>query len=139
MSDAIHVLFLCPHAAAKSVLAMTYFAAMAAEVGLEVTVSNAGTEPDQEINPAVYRYLLEEGFDLTGFKPTHLMAHHLDAADLIVSLGCLYPEQAPAGKQFLDWADVPMLSDSLQTSRDIIHEKVRQLSTALNGDNELVG
>lgn len=135
MADVIHVLFLCPHGAAKSVLAMTYFAKMASQAGLAVTVSNAGTEPDPEINSAVYGYLLAEGFDLTGFKPSRLTNDHLNAADLIVSLGCIHPDEAPAGKAFLDWADVPMLSDGFQVSRDKIYEKVGRLVTELNENN----
>lgn len=131
MSDAIHVLFLCPHAAAKSVLAMTYFEAMATQAGLKVMVSNAGTEPDPDINPAVYLHLLNEGYDLKGFKPSLLTDSQLKAADIIVSMGCISLDQAPSGKQFLDWVDVPMLSDGFQASRDIIYEKVRQLVTKL--------
>jgi protein-tyrosine-phosphatase len=66
------ILFLCPHAAAKSVLAMTYFNDLAIRAGLDVAVDNAGTEPDPAINLGVAAFLLDEGFDLTGFVPSLL-------------------------------------------------------------------
>ena len=40
------VLFMCPHGAAKSVLASAYFRRLAKERGLNVEVDSAGTEPD---------------------------------------------------------------------------------------------
>ena len=39
------VLFMCPHGAAKSVLASAYFKQLAAARGLRVRVDAAGTEP----------------------------------------------------------------------------------------------
>jgi len=40
------VLFICPHGAAKRVLASAYFQRLAKERGLNVRVESAGTEPD---------------------------------------------------------------------------------------------
>ena len=40
------ILFMCPHGAAKSVLASAYFQRLAKERGLNVHVASAGTEPD---------------------------------------------------------------------------------------------
>ena len=127
MTTTSTILFLCPHAAAKSVLAMTYFADLASKAGLQMSVCNAGTEPDPTINPAVERYLKNEGFDLSGFVPGLLTAADLDAADIIVSMGCIDAEQAPAGTRFLDWSDVPMLSDGFQIARNMIHAHVVEL------------
>ncbi len=45
------VLFLCPHGAAKSVLASSHFARLAKERGLRVRVDFAGTEPDPRFRP----------------------------------------------------------------------------------------
>ncbi|MFK7802005.1 MAG: hypothetical protein AB8G95_10260 [Anaerolineae bacterium] len=127
MSQIKNILFLCPHAAAKSVLAMTYFADLSSKAGLEISVSNAGTEPDPVLNPAVGDYLLNEGFDLIGFIPGLLTNEELASADMIVSMGCIEAEQAPAGTDFRDWSDVPLLSDDFQVSRDKIHQHVVEL------------
>lgn len=132
MNQIKHILFLCPHAAAKSVLAMTYFTDLAGKAGLDITVRNAGTEPDPILNPAVGGYLLAEGFDLFGFVPGLLTAEHFNAADMVVSIGCIEAEQVPAGKAFRDWSDVPMLSDDFKLARDKIHAHVVELVNELS-------
>lgn len=45
------VLFMCPHGAAKSVLASAYFERLATERGLNVRVESAGTDPDPTVAP----------------------------------------------------------------------------------------
>ena len=133
MTNIKDVLFLCPHGAAKSVLAMTYFAHLAKRAGLEVTAKNAGTEPDPVINPKVEAHLKNEGFDLSGFIPPLLKEADFEQADLIVSIGCIEADQAPLDKPFLDWSDVPMLSDDFQGSRDKIYAHVVTLVDELAG------
>ena len=127
MTEIKNILFLCPHGAAKSVLAMTYFNDLAQQAGIEAIAKNAGTEPDPTINPKVEACLKGEGFDWSGFIPPLLQDSDLEEADLIVSIGCIAAEQAPAGKRFLDWSDVPMLSDDFQGSRDKIYSHVCKL------------
>ena len=125
------VLFLCPHAAAKSVLAMTYFAHLATQAGLDVSVQNAGTEPDSAISPTVAAYLKKEGFDLIGFTPSLLTEAELAAADIVVSMGCITADRVPHGTDFLDWSDVPNPSDGFQLSRDKIYKHVVELVNSL--------
>lgn len=127
-----HVLFLCPHAAAKSVLAMTYFADLANKAGLDITASNAGTEPDPNINPEVEACLKQEGFDLSGFSPALLTDEHLDAADIVVSMGCISADRAPEGVEYIDWSDVPPVSADFQAARDRIYERVQMLIAELH-------
>lgn len=132
MTTPQYVLFLCPHAAAKSVLAMTYFTDLAQTAALDVIVWNAGTEPDAAVHPAVEAYLKDEGFDLTGFTPNLLTDADLHKADIIISMGCINGDKVPEGVRFIDWSDVPMLSDGFQASRDKIYahtvELVKELS-----------
>ena len=134
MTKQTNLLFLCPHAAAKSVLAMTYCADLAEKAGLNLAVSNAGTEPDPVINPAVASYLSDEGFDLSGFVPGLLKQSDLEAADIVISIGCIEADQVPAGKRFIDWSDVPMLSDDFQLSRDKIYTHVVALVGELSAE-----
>ena len=82
------VLFPCPHGAAKSVLASTYFKVMAAERGLRVRVGFAGTEPDPQIAPKVREHLQRQGLEVTSAAPREVTAADIDAADLVISLGC---------------------------------------------------
>src|SRR4030095_6320490 len=51
------VLFLCPHGAAKSVLASAYFQRAARERGLTVRVDSAGIEPQEALAPVVVDHL----------------------------------------------------------------------------------
>lgn len=51
------ILFMCPHGAAKSVLASAYFQRLAKERGLNVHVESAGTEPDATVSSAVAAHL----------------------------------------------------------------------------------
>jgi protein-tyrosine-phosphatase len=59
------LLFLCPHNAAKSVLAAAYCQRLLAQCGLEVQVASAGTEPDAAVSPAVVALLRREGSEIT--------------------------------------------------------------------------
>ena len=132
MNQVKNVLFLCPHAAAKSVPALTYFADLASQAGFEISVSNAGTEPDPTVNSAVADWLLTEGFDLTDFIPPLLTSEDLKSADMIVSLGCISVDEAPATADFRDWSDVPLPSAGLQASRDKIYQHVVALVSELS-------
>lgn len=62
------VLFLCPHAAGKSLLAATYFRAAAVRSGPDVLIDVAGPEPDEENIPAVVAALLAQGHEI-GWDP----------------------------------------------------------------------
>jgi arsenate reductase len=81
------VLFLCPHGAAKSVLASAYFKAVAAERGLRVRVDFAGIEPDAEIAPKVRERLRQQGLEPSS-SPRQVTAGDLEQADVVISLGC---------------------------------------------------
>ena len=51
------VLFMCPHGAAKSVLASAYFERYAKERGLNVRVCVSRPDPDEAVAPAVAAHL----------------------------------------------------------------------------------
>ncbi len=74
------VLFLCPHNAAKSVLAAAYFDMMAFERGLPFRADSAGTEPDDQPLPAVVAALQADGIDVAGHRPRHVTAEDLTHA-----------------------------------------------------------
>jgi len=74
------VLFLCPHGAAKSVLASAYFQRAAKERGLNVRVDAAGTEPDPAVSQAVADHLRENGYEVPVKKPRKVTGQDLEAA-----------------------------------------------------------
>ena len=107
------VLFMCPHGAAKSVLASAHFRRLAKERGLNVRVDSAGTEPDPTIAPAVARHLEEGGYDVPATKPRRATRLEMATADVIVSIGCDRGKLTLPRGQLIQWDDVPSPSQDL--------------------------
>ncbi|MEM7346497.1 MAG: hypothetical protein AAF485_19825 [Chloroflexota bacterium] len=120
------ILFLCPHGAAKSVMASAYCQHLAQQKGLNVTTQCAGTDPDAEVAPAVAALLQTEGVAITNQPPHAVTTEELAAADYIISLGCDVSHLIPPQTEIIDWSDVPLPSQGLQRSRDMIYEKVQR-------------
>jgi protein-tyrosine-phosphatase len=120
------VLFLCPHGAAKSVLATAYFRKQAAARGLDVHVDSAGTEPDPAVAPLVATHLAAQGLDVPISTPRLVSAEDLDAADLVVTLGCDLAGRRVRGEQ-RRWDDVPSPSADFAGADAAIKRHVEQL------------
>ena len=121
------VLFLCPHGAAKSVLASAYFRRLAKERGLNVIVDSAGTEPDPSVSPAVATHLATQGYPVSSEKPRLVTADDLAKADVVVSLGCdLARSPTPAGT-LVKWDDVPGPGEDFAGADDAIRRHVTAL------------
>jgi protein-tyrosine-phosphatase len=121
------VLFLCPHGAAKSVLASAYFIRAARERGLNVRVDAAGTEPDAVVAAAVSKHLTGRGYPLPVTTPRRVTADEFTQADLVISLGCdLKDLPAPHGT-VRRWDDVPAPSEDFATADQAIYAKVMAL------------
>ena len=121
------VLFMCPHGAAKSVLASAYFQRRAKERGLNVVVDAAGTEPDATVSPAVAAHLKERGYSVPIEKPRKVTAEDLASADLVISLGCdVAGLPQPRGK-LVRWDEVPAPSEGLSATDDAIRTRVDAL------------
>jgi arsenate reductase (thioredoxin) len=114
------IIFLCPHAAAKSVIAAAYFNRIAKERGLDFVADAAGTEPQEAVSPAVVKLLAEEGIDVSQHKPRRVTELELKTAYRLVSLGCPIEELAIAPDAVEDWSDVPPPSQDLLKTRDKI-------------------
>ncbi len=100
MSDRPVVLFLCVHNSGRSAAARVLLDHYG---GGRIEVLSAGSEPGQQINPAVAQILAERGLDPTREFPKPLTDEVARAADVIVTMGCgdacpVYP-----GKRYLDW------------------------------------
>jgi len=121
------VLFMCPHGAAKSVLASAYFQQLATERGLNVRVASAGTDPDPQIAPAVAKHLKANGYEVPATKPRRVTADDMSSADVVVSIGCeLEGLPAPRGR-LVKWDDVPAPSEDFARADAKIREHVMQL------------
>ena len=121
------VLFVCVHNAGRSQMAAAFTTALGAG---RVVVRSAGSEPAAALNPAVLAAMAEVGLDLTGESPTKLTGATVEAADIVITMGCgdacpIYP-----GKRYLDW-DLPDPAgqplEAVRAIRDEIRGRVERL------------
>jgi Low molecular weight phosphotyrosine protein phosphatase len=124
----ISVLFLCPHAAGKSILAATYFRAAAARLGLDATADVAGPEPEHDLGPRVRQALRDQGF-VEHWQPRLLTEHDTAHADTIINIGC-DRSMIPTENTVIEW-DVPLLTDDFPGSMAAIHQLAESLAADL--------
>jgi len=129
MSDT--VLFLCPHNAAKSVIAVTYFRHLVAQAGLDLTADSAGTDPDAAVWPSVIELLHDDGLQADQRIPRHVTPEDLAGARRIISMGCDLPATAAHSSNVEHWDDLPLASQDLPAARDAIRAKVETLVAQL--------
>ena len=121
------VLFLCPHGAAKSILASAYFERLAKERGLNVRVESAGTDPDPTVSPAVAAHLERQGYPAPRSNPRKVNANDLESANVVISIGCdLSGLEAPRGR-LVRWDEVPSPSEDLARADEAIRKRVTDL------------
>ncbi len=125
------VLFVCVHNAGRSQMAA---ALLDHHAGGRVRVRSAGSAPASEINPNVVAAMAELGLDLSREFPKPLTGEAVEAADVVVTMGCGDACPAFPGKRYLDW-ELPdpagKTLDEVRTIRDSIDERVRVLLTDL--------
>lgn len=126
------VFFVCPHGAAKSVLAAAYFQHLAHQHGLPYHAVCGGTEPEAAIAPPVLAWLLAEGFPIPNPAPQLVTPQALAAATRVVTLNCDLERLMPIGLAAERWDDVPPVSEDLPTARAAIYKHVEKLVHELN-------
>ena len=133
--DVPEVLFVCEQNAGRSQMAAVLTHALA---GDRVHVRSAGSMPAADLNPAVVVALREVELDVTQEFPKPLTDDVVQAADIVVTMGCgdacpVYP-----GKRYLDWKlddpdDLPL--DEVRRVRDEIRAHVESLLAELGVDS----
>jgi protein-tyrosine-phosphatase len=125
------VLFVCVHNAGRSQMAA---ALLDHHAHGAVRVRSAGSTPAQEINPAVREAMDELGLDISREFPKKLTTDAVEAADVVITMGCGDSCPIFPGKRYLDWQlDDPAgkTLDQIRPIRDEIARRVRDLLTAL--------
>ena len=125
------VLFVCVHNAGRSQMAAGLLDQLAAG---RVHVRTAGSDPADQINPAVVEAMAEVGVDLSKEFPKPLTDEVVGAADAVITMGCgdacpIYP-----GKRYEDWELEDPEGEDLETVRrirDQIARRVRALVSDL--------
>jgi arsenate reductase (thioredoxin) len=127
VSTTPEVLFVCVHNAGRSQMAAGLLNHHAKG---RVQVRSAGSQPADQLNPAVVAAMDEVGIDLSREFPKPLTDEAVQASDVVITMGCgdacpIYP-----GKRYLDWqlddpAGQPV--ETVRRIRDDIDARVRQL------------
>jgi arsenate reductase len=129
--DRPEVLFVCVHNAGRSQMA-------AGLVKLRsrgrIHVRSAGSAPGEQINPAVIEAMAELGVDMSEEFPKPLTDEVVEAADVVITMGCgdacpIYP-----GKKYEDWElDDPAgrTIDTVRRIRDELDARVGELIAEL--------
>ena len=128
------ILFLCPHGAAKSVMAAAYFNRLAQQHALSVVADAAGTDPDETVSPVVVNMLQSEAIDVSRHQPRRVTSEELENARHIVSIGCALENLAVAPERVEQWLDVPMVSQDADAARDSIRAHVAALVDELSAE-----
>ena len=126
------VLFLCVHNAGRSQMALGWFNHLA---GGRAVAWSGGSEPGTEVNPSAIAAMREVGIDITAEFPKPWTDEIVQAADVVVTMGCgdacpLFP-----GKRYEDWELEDPAGKDLDTVRrvrDDIKSRVEQLLNDLD-------
>lgn len=123
------ILFVCEHNAGRSQMAAAFAEWLS---GGHVHVRSAGRNPLGVLNPAVVEALHEVGIDLRHAYPSGLRHDVLNAADVVVDMGCEAPGYT--AKRHIAWDvrdpyDQPI--EVVREVRDDIEQRVRGLLAEL--------
>jgi arsenate reductase (thioredoxin) len=122
------ILFVCVHNAGRSQMAAAL--AMHLSVG-KVHVRSAGSQPDQQINPAAIQALAERGIEITEAFPKPLTDDVVRAADVIITMGCGDACPIFPGKRYEDWEVADPAGQTIEVVRAIRDDIAARVTTLL--------
>ena len=126
------ILFVCVHNAGRSQMAAGLMRKLGGE---RVAVRSAGSDPAEAINPAAVEAMAEVGIDLADAAPKLLERDAVEAADVVVTMGCGDTCPIFPGKRYEDWQlDDPAGKDleRVRRIRDEIEVRVAALLRSLD-------
>ncbi len=121
------VLFLCTHNSGRSQMALGFFQALA---GDRAVAWSGGSEPGRDLNAAAVEAMRERGIDITGEFPKPWTDEIVQAADVVITMGCGDACPIFPGKRYEEWTlEDPAGQDLDQVGpiRDEIESRVREL------------
>lgn len=102
--------------------------------GSDVQVFSGGSQPAERINPVAAAAMAEVGIDISDKEPQRWADDGIEAADVVVTMGCgdtcpLFP-----GVRYVDWEltdpdGLPI--EAVRPIRDEIEKRVRELLNQL--------
>jgi protein-tyrosine-phosphatase len=134
-SEAPEVLFVCVQNAGRSQMAAGLLQRRA---GDRVRVISGGSEPADQLNPAVVEAMEEVGIDISAERPKKLEDGMVRESDVVITMGCgdacpIYP-----GKRYEDWELEDPAGKDLETVRGIrdqISARVDELVASLTAES----
>jgi arsenate reductase (thioredoxin) len=126
------VLFLCTHNAGRSQMAAALFTRLAGE---DAVAWSGGSDPSDEVNPAVVQAMSERGIDISHEYPKPFTDEIVQAADVVITMGCGDACPVFPGRRYEEWTlDDPAGKDveAVRPIRDEIEQRVRHLLAELN-------
>jgi arsenate reductase (thioredoxin) len=129
--DQPEVLFICVHNAGRSQMAAGL---LKLRSNGRIHVRSAGSTPGEEINPAVIEAMNELGVDMSQEFPKPLTDEFVQAADVVITMGCGDACPIFPGKRYEDWElDDPAGQgvEAVRAIRDEIDARVQRLIAEL--------
>jgi protein-tyrosine-phosphatase len=102
------------------------------KAGDRVRVLSAGTEPADQLNPAVVEAMQEIGIDISAERPKRLEDGMVRESDVVITMGCgdacpIYP-----GKRYEDWDLEDPSGKDLETVRGIRDEIAARIDALIS-------
>ena len=124
LKEVPEVLFVCVHNAGRSQMAAALLDFRAEG---RVNVRSAGSAPGDEIHSNVRMAMEEIDLDISKEFPKPLTDEIVQAADVVITMGCGDACPVYAGKRYLDWDLVDPANKSIEEVRSIREEIDRRV------------
>src|SRR4051812_39062109 len=126
--DRPEILFVCVHNAGRSQMAAGL---LQREAGDRIRVISAGSEPADQLNPAVVEAMEEVGIDISAERPKKLEDEMVRESDVVITMGCgdacpIYPS-----KRYEDWELEDPAGKDLDTVRGIRDEIANRIEALI--------
>jgi protein-tyrosine-phosphatase len=133
------VVFLCVQNAGRSQMAAGWLQHLA---GDEVEVFSGGSNPASEVNPAAIEAMAEIGVDISSEYPKPWTDEVVQAANIVVTMGCGDSCPIFPGTRYMDWevgdpAGLPL--EQVRPIRDEIGGRVRGIMAELGLEDHAKG
>lgn len=136
MTNAPSIVFLCIHNAGRSQMAAGWARHLG---GDSVRVFSGGSDPAAETNPSAVAVMAAAGVDIEGALPQHWTDEIIEAADVVVTMGCGDTCPFFPGVRYEDWP-IPdpagLTPDEVAPIRDDIRDRVAELLVRLGVERE---
>jgi protein-tyrosine-phosphatase len=110
-------------------MAMGFFKHLA---GAGANVYSGGSEPADELNPAVVAAMAEKNIDITTEQPKRWTMDMLEAVDVVITMGCGDSCPVLPGRRYEEWVLADPAGQSLAAIRPIRDEIEQRVCTLLD-------